>query len=304
VYRGDKGFLDVTVDYVRDGLAAGEPVLVALAPPKTALLREALGRAADLVRFIDMSQVGGNPARIIPMWRAAVEHASGSPIRGIGEPIWHGRRPAELAEALLHEALLNLAFADGPDLLLRCPYDAAVLPDAIVHDAHLRHPRVVGGDGSGCGIGYQGVGYQGVGAAATEFAVPLPEDGGCVAGVVVEFHDMVAVRRLRAMVGEQAQRLGIGDDRAADLMLAVHEIAANSLLHGGGWGTLRLWADDAAVVCEITDLGHIDQPLVGRIQPTADQVSGRGVWLANQLCDLTQLRSSASGTIVRMHMTL
>ncbi|MGH3995165.1 MAG: MEDS domain-containing protein, partial [Pseudonocardiaceae bacterium] len=50
VYRGDRGFLDVTVDYVRHGLAAGELVVVAVIPPKIELLRSALGPVAERVR--------------------------------------------------------------------------------------------------------------------------------------------------------------------------------------------------------------------------------------------------------------
>ena len=30
-------------------------------------------------------------------------------------------------------------------------------------------------------------------------------------------------------------------------------------------------------------------------------MGGRGVWLANQLCDLVQIRSGAAGTVVRLH---
>jgi anti-sigma regulatory factor (Ser/Thr protein kinase) len=31
---------------------------------------------------------------------------------------------------------------------------------------------------------------------------------------------------------------------------------------------------------------------------------GRGLWIANQLCDLVQIRSSAAGSVVRMHKRL
>ena len=313
VYRGDKGFLDVTVDYVRDGLHAGERVLVAVIPPRIGLLRDALGADADRALFVDMALAGRNPARIIPMWRELIEDGGGGPVRGIGEPVWHGRRPAELAEALLHEALLNLAFADGSRLLLRCPYDADALGGAMVGHANRRHPVVVecGTEPNGVrpnsvrpnSVRHGGVGYDGATEAAAEFAWPLP-DADEWAPEVFEFHRIATVRWLRAMVGERAQRLGIGGDRAADLVLAVHEIAVNSLRHGGGRGTLRLWVDDAALVCEITDRGHIEQPLIGRVRPTSEQLSGRGVWLANQLCDLVQIRSSAAGTTVRMHAAL
>lgn len=299
VYRGDKGFLDVAVDYINDGRAAGESVLVAAIPAKIELLRDALGRAAGEVRFVDMAQVGHNPARIIPMWREAVDARCGAPVRGIGEPVWCGRSGAELAEALLHEALLNVAFGAGSNLLLRCTYDADALGEAILTDVHLRHPAVME-----CGSVRAGLGYRSASQAAIEFATPLPDLATGLTPEVFQFDQMITVRQLRIMLGERAERLGIDSGRTCDLMLAMHEIAVNSLHHGGGAGTLRLWSDGAALVCEIRDRGYIDQPLVGRIRPTPAQVSGRGVWLANQLCDLVQIRSSAVGTTVRLYMML
>jgi anti-sigma regulatory factor (Ser/Thr protein kinase) len=296
VYRGDQGFLDVTVDYLRQGVNAGESVIVAAIVQKIELLRATLVTDADRIQFIDMAQAGRNPARIIPLWRAVVEASDGKPVRGIGEPAWHGRRQAEMAEALLHEALLNLAFADATPLRLRCPYDADALGPAIVWEAHRRHPLAVEASDRGGGVGFNPR------QAAADFAAQLPEPGPGTSLYMVEFAHMPTVRRIRAMVTERARQLGIDPDRAADLALAVHEIAVNSLRHGGGSGTLRLWSDDHALICEISDRGHIDQPLVGRIQPLPTQLSGRGVWLANQLCDLVQIRSSAAGTTVRMHM--
>ena len=61
-----------------------------------------------------MAEIGANPACIIPAWRDFVDECAeaGRAIRGIGEPIWADRSPAELVECQRHESLLNLAFAD------------------------------------------------------------------------------------------------------------------------------------------------------------------------------------------------
>ena len=88
----------------------------------------------------------------------------------------------------------------------------------------------------------------------------------------------------------------------ADIVLAVHEIATNSIRYGGGTGDARVWRDDSTLVCEIRDRGHITDPLAGRRAPPGDAVGGRGIWIANHLADLVQLRSSSSGTIVRVHV--
>ena len=104
--------------------------MAALVPAHLDLLRDALGAAADEVRLVDMGELGANPARIIPAWREFTdEHAEGGrPVRGIGEPVWAGRRGSELAESQLHEALLNTAVAAETPLWLLCPYDADGLP--------------------------------------------------------------------------------------------------------------------------------------------------------------------------------
>ena len=56
------------------------------------------------------------------------------------------------------------------------------------------------------------------------------------------------------------------------------------------------------MVCEIADRGTIDDPLVGRQAPDTEQLGGRGLWLAHQLCDLVELRSGPDGTVLRLHM--
>ena len=125
-------------------LAGDEPTLVVVDAAKVAALRAELGADADRVHFADMAEVGRNPARIIPRWRGFVdEHLRPDrPVRGIGEPIWAGRSPAELVECQAHETLLNYAFADSPAWSLLCPYDTAALPPAVVDEARRSHPFV------------------------------------------------------------------------------------------------------------------------------------------------------------------
>ena len=131
--------------FIREGVAADEPVLVALLPDVTAEVRDELGDDSRWVTFVDMADLGANPARIIPAWRQFLAaRRQGGPVRGVGEPIWPGRRPAEMAEAVLHEGLLNVAFDDGPGWRLLCPYDAERLPADLIAEARRTHPTVTG----------------------------------------------------------------------------------------------------------------------------------------------------------------
>jgi anti-sigma regulatory factor (Ser/Thr protein kinase) len=103
-------------------------------------------------------------------------------------------------------------------------------------------------------------------------------------------------------MAQYASAVGLDRNRADDLVLAVDELVANSIRHGGGNATLRVWQSPTGLICEVEDSGRIYEPLVGRSYPTSEQDNGWGLWLVNQLCDLVQLRSSPDGTVVRLHM--
>lgn len=94
---------------------------------------------------------------------------------------------------------------------------------------------------------------------------------------------------------------GLDTYSTVEFVAAVHEVAANSVRYGGGEGVIRAWHDGEFVICEVSDRGYLDQPLAGRESPALDAEGGRGLWLANEFCDLVQIRSSDAGTIVRLH---
>jgi hypothetical protein len=54
----------------------------------------------------------------------------------------------------------------------------------------------------------------------------------------------------------------------------------------------------------VQDGGRYDLPLADRVRPGSEAHASRGLWLANHLCDLVQIRSNPKGTTVRLHMWL
>jgi anti-sigma regulatory factor (Ser/Thr protein kinase) len=298
LYAGEVDFLTGALPFIRDGVAADEPVLVVVSAARIGLLRSALGADADRVAFADMADVGANPARIIPAWRdfVAANDVDRRSARGIGEPIWAGRTPAELVECQRHETLLNLAFAGVPAWWLLCPYDTTTLDPEVLEEASRSHP-VVSERGAASGS----ASYRGLEQAAAPFATPLPEPPGRPPELGFGSGSLAELRQL---VSRRAAAAGLDPVRVADLVLAVDELATNSLRHGGGRGTLRIWRDAGALVCEVRDAGHIEDPLVGRERPALDRDGGRGLWMVNQLCDLVQLRSFPTGAVVRVHVYL
>lgn len=295
-HDGDAEFLDGVLPFIEDGLDNDESVLVVVTTAKVALLHEALGTAAHAVHVADMAEVGRNPSRIISAWRELLaEHGSpGRRARGIGEPVWPGRSGAELVECGHHESLLNLAFAAGPAFWLVCPYDIGALDPRVVHDALRNHPTVVDGGGRRASPV-----YREPAAAGSPLDGPLPEPDQLPVQIAVEPGDLARIRRF---VADHAAAAGFGRQRAQDVVLAVSELVTNTVTHGGGRGVLRIWREGVALVYECRDRGRIREPLVGRRRPAAGEIGGRGLWLVNEVCDLVQLRSSAAGTVVRVHL--
>lgn len=110
--------------------------------------------------------------------------------------------------------------------------------------------------------------------------------------------------QVRALVLRHAQEAGLPAARASDLVIAVSEVAANTLRHTAFHGMLTIWHDEAEVVCEIHDKGVMADPLAGLRPPAPDADGGHGLWLVRQVCDDVELSSGSDGTTVRMHMAL
>lgn len=289
LYRDDSDFLAGIVPFVRGGVAAGQPVMVAVRGDKLPPLRDALGSDATDVHFVDMAELGRNPARIIPGWRRFLdEHCRDEqPVRGVGEPIWAGRRVTEVAEAQLHEALLNVAVDPDTPMWLRCPYDLGSLSEAELTEAARSHPILVESGGYAGSRSYGGVQH-----VEDLFAGELPEPPGVTDGLALP----ATAADVAALVHRHAGAAGLDGERAWGLSLAVREIVAGAPTGA----TLRAWAEPGALVCEVRDPEPVDDPMVGRRRPAASEPDPRGLWLANQVCDLIQVRSTPAGTTVRI----
>jgi hypothetical protein len=295
-HAGRKGCLRQLLPFVLAGVVRGEPILVVVPAPGIDTLRRALGEAAAAVEFADMGGVGANPACIIPAWQDFVDAHPGRHMRGVGEPIFPGRSPDELTEYQHHERLLNRALA-GSQLFLVCPYDVEALPRRVIEEARRSHPFVYA-----CGRVQRASAFKPQAAARglSEAALPEPESE------PDEFKFTAAsLGALRAFARSKLAGAGLAGDRALGFLTALGEVAANCVSHGGGGGTLRIWRTaDSRLVCDVVGAGRIDDPLVDRRRPAPDQVGGRGLWLANHLCDLVQLRSLPTGVVARLHMRI
>lgn len=290
-YRGDREYVAATTDFVREGLAAGEPVAVAVPGRNLALIEKELGSQAERVLLLDMTEAGRNPGRIIPgVLREFADRHPDEHVRIIGEPIWPGRTEAEYPACAQHEALINYAFT-GRHVTILCPYDLEGLDPEVIHEAAITHPVLRDGSGERVSDHYapQRVvdGHNG----------PLGEPADCAA----LYFDRTNLADVRTLAADRATELGFGSVRVDDVRLVVAELGANSLDHGGGSGQIRIWTEDDRLVCEVSDSGHITDPLAGR-NPVDPRVAGsRGLLIVNLLSDLVRVHTQAGATVIRTY---
>jgi hypothetical protein len=275
-YAGADDFVARATPVIARAVDAREPVLVAVDAAKIQRLRDGLGSASKAVIWKDVRHFGRNPARITHAWRQFVARWAGSGrLWGFGEQVWAGRTPAELIEVRRHERLLSLVFADDPPLTLLCPYDTETLGPDELREAHRSHPPA--GD-----------------VVAVRFDEPLPAPPGEPPELLLDGVPMAGVRTFAS------DRVAVDGALADDMALAIAAVA-ESMRRRAKPGRLRVWREPASVVAEIRGLAPVDDPLAGWEWPPPSGGPSRGLWLANLLSDLVQVRSGPRGAVVRMH---
>jgi anti-sigma regulatory factor (Ser/Thr protein kinase) len=110
----------------------------------------------------------------------------------------------------------------------------------------------------------------------------------------------VALRVLRAEVLVLVRQAGLPDERAGEMVLAVHELAANVIRHGGGKGRLRVWQSAGALHCQVDD-----GDLIASADPPASldpfpELPGHGLWIARRAANQMRAFSGPCGTRVTL----
>jgi anti-sigma regulatory factor (Ser/Thr protein kinase) len=273
---------------VDEALRGGGQVVAVLDDPNRTALESVLGSVAGQVEWREPAEVHRVPAFTVASRWARLIRRSPRPEARTTVIAQHLNLPGvERGHWIRLDAALNVAL-DGLPVTMLCPCPADVDLDLV----RATHPALrVGGKSLPTG------GVRDPVQILAEFPPPPPPDlGSPVAELAVTVDALPAVRRL---VAETAPRAGLDAERTADLVLAVNEIATNSVEHGPGRGRLRLWARHG-LVAEVHDVGRMAVPFPGMVAPPAAGARGRGLWLASELSDVLQVWSDASGTTVRI----
>jgi anti-anti-sigma factor len=135
--------------------------------------------------------------------------------------------------------------------------------------------------------------------APPDTAAPPPTEP-----ILDQAFDAGSLYTLRAAVAAHASEAGLPPGRADDLVIAVHELAANAVRHGAGHGRLRIWRSDQALQCEITDDGLPDAQGPQDKQKEWRTEPGHGLSLVRQVADQTSLHSGHNGTSATISFAL
>ena len=114
---------------------------------------------------------------------------------------------------------------------------------------------------------------------------------------------------LREAVLAHATAAGMSESRATDVMLTVHELAANAIRHGGGTGQLRIRIAAGTLHCEVSDPGPARPgsqfPAAAGHHPVRWPCQrGHGLWLVRRAADQFTATTGARGSTAAVSFAL
>lgn len=298
VYASDEEFLDYAVPFVNSGLAAGERVLVVINRHNLDLL-EAHTRTTGQpsLDMHDSATWYSTPARTLTAFDdyAQDQERAERKVSILGESV---RGDGVLLERAWqrYESLLNLTF-ENRHVTLACPYRSELLTKLQTNELdHTHHNTTITGHRHASTTFQETADFI---ARCDSAPLMRPEQ------TAVQQTDfaLATLPDIRALVARSATTAGVPPHQIPDLIVAVNEVTANAIRHGGGRGRLRTWYEPEFVVFEVDDDGtHKPTPLAGHVRPDTShaRAGGMGLWMARQLSDMLEVRDGP-GWVVRIY---
>ena len=293
LYGTDEALVDTLVPWLQEGLGHEEGAVVATSAPHIDQLRDALGSDESSVSFVSSEDLYVHPAQAIASWQRMLSDAADSGVaytRIVGE-VRFGATTDLQTSWTRYESALNAVFEHSPAWIV-CPYDVRTLPSDVIDRAWRTHPTM----------------WNSTRLKNDRYELParllreIAEPGRAVTGPPsLELFIDDQLSDLRESVRAIANEAGLPRARVEELVLAVTELAGNTVRHAGGGGRLALWITSEGVVCEVTDQGGgVQDPLAGFVPPKPSASAGMGLWIARQLSDSFAIGSDDEGTTVRI----
>lgn len=280
---------------VTAALQNGQPLALALRPTTDRELRTALGGLPDAVQLARPDGLDGPSGQTLATrWARELRELTMSGQRSVSVVAehWGAYDGADGSFWTELDAAANVALSDLP-VEMTCFYPTYPLHSSVLSGARRNHRVLRKGGRMVANADYRPPHEV---LRATPAPAPLllgPPD-------LRRSFRAWGLNEVRASVEETMRGAGFGPSRAEDVVLAVNEIATNSVEYGPGYAEICQWIDADGLVVEVHDRGVLDNPLPGLVAPHPGERRGRGVWIARQLCDLLHVWADAEGTHVRL----
>ena len=289
VFDSDEEVRRRVVPFIEEGLAEGQAVIVVAGEPVRAVLADRLGGTVEeLAVFADAAGfwLGTGQATLAAYHESMLPLLEeGRPWRLVGEPTWLTVPGGEAWSRL--EAVANDAFAEYPYYSL-CLHDRRRVARQLIENQLRAHPLVWDGTEVVPSPDYEPTEQFLRSLEPAWVAAPSHRDGTVVTDCAV------ARRWIRDVAAADS------GDRADDVLLAVHELGANSVTAAGS-AEVSTWTVNGSRVWEVADAGPgLHDASVGYAPPPLDTLGGRGLWLARSLADELLVRPQGPGTAVRL----
>jgi anti-sigma regulatory factor (Ser/Thr protein kinase) len=297
-YGSDEDFLALAVPFLADGIAAGDPTLLAVPAPLQRRVQEALGGRPGLTLIA--GEQYRQPFTTLQRNRQMFLDCVGTADRWIRQIRMIGAVPdadigAQWGGWVRYEAAINDLYATLPVWSI-CPYDTRSVPAEVLDDVERTHPYLAAAGGEH----RPNPRYTEPTAFLAERARkeidplersrpdltltdPAPADG----------------RRAAAAL---AATTTLDRETIDGLVVGVSEALANAIRHGRPPVELRAWAAPKRVLVVVQDQGSgPTDPYAGYLPRRGDQVdTGLGLWITHQVCSRVTLTHSRDGFTVRL----
>jgi anti-sigma regulatory factor (Ser/Thr protein kinase) len=277
------------VPFVDEGLAAGHAVVVVAGAQVRSVLLDRFGTGVqDFAVFVDADEAWVGGAQTMGWYRDSVLPlvGSGRPCRVVAEATWMAHPWGAVWSR--YDAVANEVFADEPCHIL-CVHDRRSVPQPLLEEALRVHPLV----------------WDGTETVDSSSHVPTDEFLRSVEPAWAPAPDRRETRTVTAAVEARAvistalsgwAPEGLQDD----VTLAVNELVSNAV-RAAGTAEISHWRDGPAMVWEVSDSGPgMHETRAGYLPPPADDLSGRGLWIARTLADDAVVRPHGPGTAIRL----
>lgn len=297
LYRSIDELAEASGAFLEAGIDVGDGVVLAAATDLVSSIRAALPADKQTsVVPVDLTDAT-TPARALRLVIQTMceQSEGGRPVRLVCQHDLRGLPAEQFAELCRADAAFN-AVCPVPSARVLCCFDARELTSEAIDVIGQSHPMLVEHGTSTPSSRYRSP--HDVLAAALQEPLPPPAEP------VAELSAPSGVGEARKFVASTVAASGLTGQCLADFVSAANEVVTNAFRHAE-MESIRVWCAHGRVVCEVRDrgAGFVD-PLAGYRIPVIGQESGWGVWLARQLVDVVEVRSCASGSVVRLHASV